>query len=92
MASAQVKSCLLLAALLVGGQAAAAQDIRFPRIDGWRLAAEIQRFVPKTLYEYINGAADLALGILDGFGTGSESSAAYTWISSGSGATCGSYI
>ena len=39
----------------------AAKDVRFPQIAGWRLAAEIQRFEPKTLYEYINGAADLYL-------------------------------
>ncbi|MHB8773302.1 MAG: DUF6599 family protein [Syntrophales bacterium] len=52
---------LVLAAVLIAGPAAAAQDVRFPRVDGWRLTAEVQRFLPKTLYEYINGAADLYL-------------------------------
>ena len=43
------------------GGAGSGKDVRFPQIAGWRLAAEIQRFEPKTLYEYINGAADLYL-------------------------------
>ncbi len=51
---------LLLAAVSIAGPAAA-QEVRFPRLDGWRLTAEVQRFLPKTLYEYINGAADLYL-------------------------------
>ena len=33
----------------------------FPEITGWRQNGEIQTFVPKTLYEYIDGAADLYL-------------------------------
>jgi hypothetical protein len=32
-----------------------------PEIAGWRQSGEIQTFAPKTLYEYINGAADLYL-------------------------------
>ena len=52
---------VLLGIVLLGVPGAAAKDVRFPQIAGWRLAAEIQRFEPKTLYEYINGAADLYL-------------------------------
>jgi hypothetical protein len=33
----------------------------FPEVTGWRQSGEIQTFVPKTLFEYINGAADLYL-------------------------------
>jgi hypothetical protein len=33
----------------------------FPEIIGWKQSGEIQTFIPKTLYEYINGAADLYL-------------------------------
>ena len=33
----------------------------FPEITGWKQSGEIQTFMPKTLYEYIDGAADLYL-------------------------------
>jgi hypothetical protein len=33
----------------------------FPEITGWKHSGEIQTFMPKTLYEYIDGAADLYL-------------------------------
>jgi len=33
----------------------------FPEITGWRQSGEIQTFIPKTLFEYINGGADLYL-------------------------------
>ena len=33
----------------------------FPEIPGWKQSGEIQTFAPKTLYEYIDGAADLYL-------------------------------
>ena len=33
----------------------------FPEVTGWRQSGEIQTFVPKTLFEYINGGADLYL-------------------------------
>ena len=33
----------------------------FPEMTGWEQSSEIQTFVPKTLFEYINGAADLYL-------------------------------
>lgn len=52
---------VLLGIVLMGVPGASARDIRFPQIAGWQLAAEIQRFEPKTLFEYINGAADLYL-------------------------------
>jgi hypothetical protein len=52
---------LMLGIALLGVPGAAANDVRFPQIAGWRLSAEIQTFEPKTLYEYINGAADLYL-------------------------------
>jgi hypothetical protein len=34
-------------------------DFKFPDVTGWKQSVEIQTFVPKTLFEYINGAADL---------------------------------
>jgi hypothetical protein len=36
-----------------------AKDFKFPEIPGWNQSGEIETFIPKTLYEYINGAADL---------------------------------
>jgi hypothetical protein len=33
----------------------------FPEVTGWRQSGEIQTFIPKTLFEYINGGADLYL-------------------------------
>lgn len=39
-----------------------AKDFKFPEVTGWKQSGEIQTFVPKTLFEYINGAADLYLG------------------------------
>lgn len=33
----------------------------FPEVPGWKRSAEVQIFSPKTLYEYIDGAADLYL-------------------------------
>jgi hypothetical protein len=41
-----------------GGEA---KDFKFPEIKGWKQSEEPQTFLPKTLYEYINGAADLYL-------------------------------
>ena len=43
------------------GRMAEAKDLTFPEVAGWKLSEDIQTFVPKTLYEYINGAADLYL-------------------------------
>ena len=36
-----------------------AKEFKFPEIIGWKQSGEIQTFIPKTLFEYINGAADL---------------------------------
>lgn len=33
----------------------------FPEIEGWRQSGEIQTFLPRNLYDYINGGADLYL-------------------------------
>ncbi len=38
-----------------------AYEIKFPEVNGWKQSGEIQAFAPKTLYEYIDGAADLYL-------------------------------
>lgn len=38
-----------------------AKDFKFPEVTGWKQSGEMQTFIPKTLYEYINGAADLYL-------------------------------
>ena len=35
--------------------------LHFPEMTGWKQSGEIQTFIPKNLYEYINGAADLYL-------------------------------
>ena len=40
---------------------AQAADLKFPSITGWKQVGDIQTFDPKTLYEYINGGADLYL-------------------------------
>jgi hypothetical protein len=36
-----------------------AKDFKFPEMPGWNQSGEVQTFIPKTLYEYIDGAADL---------------------------------
>jgi len=41
--------------------AAQAAVFKFPSVNGWKQVGEIQRFDPNTLYEYINGGADLYL-------------------------------
>jgi hypothetical protein len=38
-----------------------AQGFKFPEVTGWKQSGEIQTFSPKTLFEYINGDADLYL-------------------------------
>jgi hypothetical protein len=52
---------LVLGILLLPGASPAARDLRFPDIPGWKPSGEIQTFSPRTLYEHINGAADLYL-------------------------------
>ncbi len=36
-----------------------AKEFKFPEIGGWKQSGEIQTFIPKTLFEYIDGDADL---------------------------------
>jgi hypothetical protein len=54
--------CLILGIItflwVSGGEA---KDFKFPEMTGWKQSEEPQTFLPKTLYEYINGAADLYL-------------------------------
>ena len=54
--------CLILGIIiLLWASGTDAKDFTFPEITGWKQSEEIQTFIPKTLYEYINGAADLYL-------------------------------
>jgi hypothetical protein len=46
---------------LLWSPSAQAADVRFPSVSGWKQVGEIQTFNPNTLYEYINGGADLYL-------------------------------
>lgn len=46
---------------ILGSPWAEAREVGFPEIAGWKKSGEVQTFTPKTLYEYINGAADLYL-------------------------------
>jgi hypothetical protein len=52
---------LVLGIILAGFSGSVAKDIQFPEVAGWKLSEDVQTFVPKTLYEYIDGAADLYL-------------------------------
>ncbi len=49
------------AALLWGTPMVEGKTFVFPEMSGWRIPEKPQVFSPKTLYEYINGAADLYL-------------------------------
>ena len=40
---------------------AQAADFKFPSVSGWKQVGKIQTFDPNSLYEYINGGADLYL-------------------------------
>jgi hypothetical protein len=52
--------CLILGIIIfLCGPGSEAKDFKFPEIMGWKLSSEIQTFTPKTLFEYINGAADI---------------------------------
>ncbi len=59
--------CLLFVSLVTGVSRpvrALSSDWKtfiFPEVPGWKRSVEIQTFSPKTLYEYIDGAADLYL-------------------------------
>jgi hypothetical protein len=53
-------TCLILGLIIfLWGPGAEAKDFSFPEITGWKQSGEVQTFTPKTLFEYINGAADL---------------------------------
>jgi hypothetical protein len=52
---------LVVGILLMWVPVSIAQGLPFPEIAGWKYSTDIQIFIPKTLYEYINGAADLYL-------------------------------
>jgi hypothetical protein len=60
-------SCFLFVYLMLGvvhplwASNSDGKTFTFPEITGWRQSGEIQTFIPKTLFEYINGGADLYL-------------------------------
>ena len=60
-------SCFLFVYLMVGGvhplwaSHSDSKTFVFPEVTGWKQSGAIQTFIPKTLFEYINGAADLYL-------------------------------
>jgi hypothetical protein len=56
-----VLSCLLGSTLFPGASTGEGKTLVFPEMTGWRLDGKPQVFSPRTLYEYINGAADLYL-------------------------------
>ena len=58
-----MKTICLIVGIIVffGVPGLEAKDFKFPEIAGWKQSGEIQTFTPRTLYEYINGAADLYL-------------------------------
>ena len=54
--------CLILGLIIfLWTPGAETRDFSFPEIAGWRQSGEVQPFSPKTLFEYINGDADLYL-------------------------------
>jgi hypothetical protein len=54
--------CLILGiAIFLCALESEGKDFKFPEMAGWNRSGEIQTFIAKTLYEYINGAADLYL-------------------------------
>lgn len=53
--------CFILGILLFPVWSPAAQGFQFPDITGWKPSGNVQTFGPKTLFEHINGAADLYL-------------------------------
>jgi len=46
---------------LLWSPTAQAAEFKFPSVNGWKQVGEMQTFNPGTLYEYINGGADLYL-------------------------------
>jgi hypothetical protein len=54
--------CLVLGLIIfLWALLAEAKDFEFPEVAGWKQSGEAGTFIPKNLYEYINGAADLYL-------------------------------
>ena len=54
--------CLVLGLIIfLWAPGSEAKDFKFPEIAGWRQSGEVQTFSPKTLFEYINGDAELYL-------------------------------
>jgi len=54
--------CLILGIIIfLWAPGAETKDFSFPEITGWKQSGQIQTFSPKTLFEYINGDADLYL-------------------------------
>jgi len=52
--------CLILGVIIsLWAPRSEAKEFKFPEMIGWKQSGEIQTFIPKTLFEYINGAADL---------------------------------
>jgi len=54
-------SCTLGLVLFLRPPALEGRTVDFPEVSGWKKDGKIQVFSPRTLYEYINGAADLYL-------------------------------
>ncbi len=55
----KVRLVILGILIVLSTSGAGAKEFRFPEITGWSQSGEIQTFTPKTLFEYIDGAADL---------------------------------
>ena len=53
--------CLISGIIFLWIPGAEANEFAFPEVTGWKQSGEIETFIPKTLYVYINGAADLYL-------------------------------
>jgi len=52
--------CLLLGVtIFLWAFGSEAKELKFAKISGWEQSGKIQTFTPKTLFEYIDGAADL---------------------------------
>lgn len=47
--------------IFLWSSAAEAKGFKFPEMAGWKQSGDVETFIPKNLYEYINGAADLYL-------------------------------
>jgi hypothetical protein len=56
-----VLSCALGLVLFLRAPAVEGKTVDFPQMSGWKQDGKTQVFSPRTLYEYINGAADLYL-------------------------------